>query len=101
MSKWYTQVTYECECEDGYGYQCGEKSRFVLKHNCSIDTTTIYHRYHIRTTNEYVIWNPGEYIRDPEIAALSKLLNQQPYNDKFVREGEEIDEVFLKQREFK
>lgn len=37
----------------------------------------------------------GEYISDPEIGVLSKLLREKPYNDKYVREGEEIDPQFF------
>lgn len=98
MSKWYTQVTYKCECEEGYGSQCGKQSRFVLKHNCSIDATTIYHKRHIEDADsKYALYEMGEYISDPEIGALHKLLGEQPYNDKYVREGEEIDKDFFAQ----
>lgn len=98
MSNWYTQITYKCECEEGYGSVCGKTSRFVLKHNCSIDTTTIYHKTHVEDTeSRYDIYQPGEYISDPEISALQRLLEAKPYNDKFIREGEEIDPKFFEE----
>ena len=98
MSKWYTQVTYECECDEGYGSQCGKQSRFILKHNCSTDNTTIYHKKHIKDVgNKYTLYKIGEYISDNEIEALHKLLGERPYNDKFEREGEGIDKDFFAQ----
>lgn len=96
MSKWHTQITYKCECEEGYGSVCGKQSRFVLKHNCSVDATTIYHKRHIEDAGaKYEFYQLGEYISDQEIGALERLLKEKPYNDKFVREGEEIDTDFF------
>lgn len=95
MSKWYTQVTYKCNCDEGYGLLCKKNSRFVLMHNCSIDRTTIYHKTHIEEEGKYVKYNLPNYISDDEINALHKLLGEQPYNEKFKREGEEIDNNFF------
>lgn len=96
MSKWSTQVTYKCGCDECYGIRCDKQSRFILVHNCSIDATTIYHKKHIEDVDsKYVLYEIGEYISDPEIKALHKLLGEQPYNDKYVREGEEIDPQFF------
>lgn len=92
MSKWYTQVTYECKCEEGYGSQCGKKSRFVLKHNVSVDRTTIYHKRHIGDEGSvYRVYVMPEYMSDEEIGGLQRLLMAEPY----VTGGEEIDKDFL------
>lgn len=96
MSKWYTQITYNCECDEGYGSQCNKHSRFVLRHNCSVDATTIYHKRHIEDKeSKYELYQLGEYVSDPEIGALERLLKEQPYNDMYIREGEEIDKDFF------
>lgn len=99
MSKWEVQVTYNCECDEGYGSQCDKQSRFILQHNCSIDVTTIYHKRHLEESGaKYVYYELPQCVTDPEIAALRKLLSEQPYNDKFVREGEEIDKNFWNEK---
>jgi hypothetical protein len=86
MSKWKTQVTYNCECEEPYGSVCNKQSRFILEYNCSTDSTRIFHKRHIQDPfSRYERYNLPEYLSDNESEALRDLLNLS------TGEGEEID----------
>ena len=94
MSNWQTQITYSCECMEGYGSLCGKKSRFILDHYCSHDFTNIFHKRHIEEENsKYELWDKGEYIQDTDIKALRDLLTLRPHQE----ENEKIDLMFFKQ----
>ena len=95
MSKNRTQITYKCECLiDPWGGTCEKTSRFMLVSNCSIDTNTIYHQYH---DGEWKLYEPGEYISDPEINALSKVLSVDPHG----KDAEPIHESYAQSKNTK